>query len=130
MKYGSDKSKDCTFISRNRQYAQMIDSCANNRQPRKYCKYCCGDKKRTCVLRKRPIIAKLCTSLCIHCNRLPPPFCLAHSPVCSLTPPRLHKIVLLRQRKMLISIRGRDARLALQQDIWRSANCDNPLAKR
>ena len=44
-------------------------------------------------------------NLCIRCRPpLPPPFCSAHSLACSLTRPRLHKIVLLRKRKMPMSI--------------------------
>ena len=46
--------------------------------------------------------ANLCFSFCICSNRLSPPFCSAHSPSYSLTRPRLHKLVLLRQRKMPI----------------------------
>ena len=55
--------------------------------------------------KKTDNLANLCFSLCIRCHRLSSPFCSAHSPACSLTRPRLHKIVLLRQRKMPMSIR-------------------------
>ena len=54
--------------------------------------------------KKTDKIANLCFSLRNRCHRLPPPFCSAHSPACSLTRPRLHKIVLRRQRKMPMSI--------------------------
>lgn len=57
--------------------------------------------------KKTDNLANLCFSLCIHCHRLPPPFCSAHSPECSLTRTRLHKIGLLRQKKMPMSIRER-----------------------
>ena len=67
--------------------------------------YCCllhcGDEMRTC----EKDLANSCFPLCIRYHRLPPSFCSVHSPACSLTRPKLHKIVLLRQRKMPIAIR-------------------------
>ena len=55
--------------------------------------YCCllhcGDERRTCVLRKRPITKLTCVFAAGLL--LPPPFCSAHSSSYSVTRPRLQK---------------------------------------